>query len=305
MKTLEKLCWYRVFGEYLKAARVESWLGWIFNFGFGSILFDLPPSERVVIFLFAFSLATASVFVLNQYFDRKEDRENEIKFNLPIASGRITPRRALIFFFSLIALCLVLVILVDVHLTPLFLIYLGLWTTYSAPPFRLKTVPIVDFVVSGMGAGLLPFLMGLGASRQLNTSISVVLLSAAPLMLVHSSGHILQAVGDYEADRKTGIHTFVVKYGKKKGVIVMGFMSLTAALLPFIYSVFGLLSPRHLLLFIVSFPLSISIARHYINVLRNPSTRSVIDLQKMAIKYGTIMLSVIWVYVFLEKTVGF
>jgi 4-hydroxybenzoate polyprenyltransferase len=41
--------------------------------------------EITAIVLFAFSLATASVFVLNQYFDREADRENEVKSNLPVA----------------------------------------------------------------------------------------------------------------------------------------------------------------------------------------------------------------------------
>jgi hypothetical protein len=57
-----------------------------------SVLFCVPPFEIIAIVLFAFSLATASVFVLNQYFDREADRENEVKSNLPVASGRTTPR---------------------------------------------------------------------------------------------------------------------------------------------------------------------------------------------------------------------
>jgi hypothetical protein len=31
-----------------EAARVGSWLGWIFNFGFGSVLFGMLPFERTV-----------------------------------------------------------------------------------------------------------------------------------------------------------------------------------------------------------------------------------------------------------------
>jgi 4-hydroxybenzoate polyprenyltransferase len=81
------------------AARVWSWLGWIFNFGFGSVLFGVPPFEITAIVLFAFSLATASVFVLNQYSDREANRENEVKSNLPVAAGRITSGRTLIFSF--------------------------------------------------------------------------------------------------------------------------------------------------------------------------------------------------------------
>ena len=301
----KKLCWYGMFEEYFKACRVESWFGWVFNFGLGGVLFDLPPFERAVMILFAFSLATASIFVLNQYFDREADRENEVKSNLPIASGRITPRRALIFSLSLVILCFILVFIVDVHLSPLFLIYLGLCTAYSAPPLRLKTVPIVDFFVSGIGAGLLPFFIGLGVSHQLSASVSSILLSAMPLMLFHCGSHIIQAVGDYEADRKTGVRTFVVRYGKKRGVVVAGFMFLTAALSPLMYSAFGLLSSGHLLLFLILLPLSVPVATHYAHLLKNPSTRSVVDIQKTATKYGTIALAAIWAYIFLVKITNF
>ncbi|MDH5362564.1 MAG: UbiA prenyltransferase family protein [Aigarchaeota archaeon] len=294
-----------MFGDAFKACRVESWFGWLFNFGLGSFLFELPPFERAVIVFFAFSLATASIFVLNQYFDREADRENNAKSTLPVASGRITPRRALILSLTLVILCFILVFVVDFHLLPLFLVYLGLCTAYSAPPLRLKTVPIVDFAVSGIGAGLLPFLIGLGVPHQLNISVSFIVLCAMPLVLFHSGGHIIQAVGDYEADRKTGVHTFVVRYGRKKGVLVAGFMFLTAALLPFTYSAFGLLSPGHLLLFFILLPLFIPVAMRYANVLKNPSTTSVIDLHKTARKHGIIALAILWAYILLIKITGF
>ena len=153
------ICWYETSKEYFRACRVESWSGWMFIFGLGSLLFDLPPFQRVIMFFLAFSLATSSIYVLNQYFDREADRENEVKFDLPVASGRITAGRALIFSILLVMICFILVLMADTRLSPLFLAYLGLWTIYSAPPLRLKTVPIVDFAVSGLGAGFLPFLI--------------------------------------------------------------------------------------------------------------------------------------------------
>jgi len=291
--------------QYFEAARVGSWFGWIFNFGFGSVLFGALPFERTVIVLFAFSLATASVFVLNQYFDREADRENEVKSNLPVASGRITPRRTLIFSFFLVISCLVLVFIANVHVLPWFIVYLGLWTAYSTPPFRLKSVPVADFVISGIGAGFLPFLIGGGLTNKLISNIPSIMLGAVPLMLIHCGGHIIQAVGDYEADRKTGIHTFVVRYEKKKSVIVAGFMFLMASFSPFVYSAFGLLPYRHLFLFFILFPLSIPIIMRYVDMLRTPSTKNVINIQKTTRKYGVIGVTVIWAYALLAKIASF
>jgi len=291
--------------QYFEAARVGSWLGWVFNFGFGSVLFGESPLQITVVVLFAFSLATASVFVLNQYFDREADQENEVKSNLPVASGRITPRSALIFSFLLVTSCLILVFIANIQVLPLFIVYLGLWTAYSTPPFRLKSVPVVDFVISGIGAGFLPFLMGWGLTDKLISNIPSIVLGAMPLMLIHSGGHIIQAVGDYEADRKTGVHTFVVRYGRKKGVIVAGFMFLTAGLSPFVYSAFGLLPYRHLFLFCILFPLFIPIIMRYADMLRNPSTKNVIAIQKTTRKYGIIGVTAIWTYTLLAKIAGF
>jgi len=290
--------------EYLKVARIESWLGWIFCLGFGSVFLGLPPPERIIIVLFAFSLATASIFILNQYFDREEDRENAVKSNLPISSGKIASRTALIFSLFLITLCLVLITLVDINLLSLFLVYLAFGTAYSAPPLRLKTVPVVDFVISGIGAGLLPFLIGVVASFKSDVSISLILIGAIPLMLVHSSGHILQALGDYEADHKMGVHTFVVKYGRKKGIVVIGFLSFITGLLPFIYVAFGLVPSCYFLLFFLPLPFFIQIAKHYMITIKNPTTENVVSLQKAARKYGTTIMVVVGVYVLVGKILG-
>jgi len=291
--------------QYFEAARVESWLGWVFNFGFGSILFCVPPFEITALVFFAFSLATASIFVLNQYFDRDADRENEVKSNLPVTSGQIAPRKALIFSFLLVISCLILVFIANIHVLPLFIVYLGLWTAYSTPPFRLKSIPVADFVISGIGAGFLPFLMGLGLSDKLISNIPLIMLSAMPLTLIQCGGHIIQAVGDYEADLKTGVQTFVVRYGRKRGVILAGSMFLIASLSPFIYSAFGLLPYRHLFLFFMLSPVSMPIIKRYADVLKNPSTKNVIGIQKTARKYGIIGVIVIWAYALLAKTARF
>jgi 4-hydroxybenzoate polyprenyltransferase len=291
--------------QYFEATRVGSWLGWVFNFGFGSVLFGASPFEITAMVLFAFSLATASVFVLNQYFDHEADRENEVKSHLPVASGRITPRRTLIFSFLLVISCLVLVFIANVHVLPLFIVYLGLWTAYSTPPVRLKSVPVADFVISGIGAGFLPFLMGCGLTDKLIANIPSIMLCAVPLMLVHCGGHIIQAVGDYEADLKTGVCTFVVRHGRKKGVIVAGFTFLMASLSPFAYSAFGLLPYRHLFLFPIIFPLSIPLIMRYADVLKDPSTKNVINVQKTTRKYGIIGVTVILAYALLAKTASF
>jgi len=291
--------------HYLEITRIDNWLGWIFCFGFGSIFLGLPSPERFMAVFSAFLSATASVFILNQYFDREEDKQNILKSNLPLASGEIAPRVALVLSLSLIVLCLLLVSIVAASLTALFLFYLALWTAYSIPPFRLKSVPIVDFIASGIGAGFLPFLIGVGTSSQSNVSISLILISAIPLMLAHSSGHILQALGDYEADRENGVQTIVVKYGRKKSIVIMGLLSLITGLLPFVYAAFGLVLPSiYFPLFFLPLPFCMPIAKRYIITIKNPTTENVVSLQKAARKYGIIIIAVAGCYVLVGKILG-
>lgn len=291
--------------QYIKVTRIESWLGWILSFGFGCIFSGSHSIWHITSISFAFLFATASVFVLNQFFDREDDKNNDVKSGLLVASGTMTPRTALTFTFSLIVSCLVLVISANVNLTPLFLIYLVFWTAYSAPPFRLKAVPIVDFIISGIGAGLLPFLIGASISHPLANNISIILLSITPLTLVHCSGHILQALGDYEADRKAGIKTFAVKYGRKKSAVLMGLLSFATGAFPFVYAAFGLLSHSYIALLFIPLPFCIPIARRYINVLKNPTTENIITLHKTVRKYGILIMLVIGIYVLIGKILAF
>jgi 4-hydroxybenzoate polyprenyltransferase len=292
--------------QYLKVARIESWLGWILCFGFGSFFLGLPSPERFMAVFSAFLFATASIFILNQYVDREEDRRNTLKSNLPIASGEIAPRAALMLSLSLIVSCLLLVSIVATSLTTLFLLYLALWTAYSVPPFRLKSVPTVDFITSGIGAGFLPFLIGVGTSSQSNVSISLILISAIPLMLAHSSGHILQALGDYETDRENGVQTIIVKYGRKKSIVIMGLLSLAAGLLPFVYVAFAIVLPSiYFPLFFLPLPFCIPIAKRYVITIKDPTTENVVSLQKAVRKYGTVIMALVCAYVSIGKILGF
>jgi len=82
-------------------------------------------------------------------------------------------------------------------------------------------------------------------------------------------------------------------------------MFLMASFLPFVYSAFGLLPYRHLLLLFILFPFSIPIVMRYADVLKNPSTKNVINIQKTTKKYGIIGITVLWVYALLAKTANF
>ncbi len=290
--------------EYLAIARVDNWLGWIFSLGVGCVFLTVPSPALITTLFFAFSFATAGIFILNQYYDREDDKLNTEKSNLPVASGKITPQKALILSLTLMASSLLLSFSISIGIFSLFLVYLALWIAYSAPPFRLKAVPAIDFVVSGIGAGLLPFLIGLGLSHQQNIDVLLVLMLGVSLTLAHSSGHILQALGDCESDEKQAVQTFVVKSGRKKAIILMGVLSVIAGILPFVYAARGFAPNNLFLVFLLPLPLCIPILRRYIALINEPTTQNAVTLQKTARKYGIIVMVLVVGCLFAGKILG-
>ena len=293
----------RWFKPYFDVCRVESWLSWVFGFVLGAVSFSSLLLGQAVAIFFAFSFATASIFVLNQYFDRQADEKNEHKSSLPIASGQISPSNALIFSFLLMGSCFVLVYIVDINLSLPLLVYIALWGLYSAPTPKLKSRPIVDFLTSGVGAGFLPFYIGSSIPHQSGVNLSFILLAATPLTLFQCGAHIIQTIGDFEADREAGISTFVVRYGRKKGVVIASLMFLSAFLFPFACLFAGLVSPDHIIFLSVLLLLSLPSLLRFGDLYRNPCSANVARLQKSVRKYGILVLIIAWAYVLFTKNV--
>lgn len=295
---------------YLRMLRFDSWIGWLFIFALGSILFVVPPIDRFASFSFSFILATAGIFVLNQYFDREDDKMNDLKRNLPIALGDISPKTAILSFFFLIVLSICFVLLTDVNLFPLFLTYLGLWICYSVPPFYLKGRPILDFIVAGVGSGVLPFIIGLQVSHQLTLDFSLpwmrrryqdAFFIVIPLLLFQSASHIFQAVGDYEADLSGNVQTFVVKYGRKTSVKVGKLLLVTGALLPILYGFLNLSLTDFLYWYLAIFICCVPGMFYVMNLLREPSKDRINTLRCISRKVSPAILVAIWIYVLLIR----
>jgi len=297
-------------GFYFKLLRFDSWVGWLFNFALGGILFEIPLFEQLALFSLSFILATAGIFILNQYFDYENDKLNDLKRDLPIASGYISAKTAILVFFFLVITSISIVLWTDVNVLPPILAYLGLWTCYSAPPFRLKSRPIIDVIIAGVGSGVLPFIIGLQITHRLTLDFSSVWIrrhyqdaffSALPFLLLHSASHILQAMGDYEADLRGNIHTFVVKYGKKTSVRVAVLLLATSAFLPILYNILNLSLVDFLNWYLLIFICCVPGMLYLLFKLREPSKESINTLRHVSRKASPPLFVVIWIYVYLIK----
>ena len=288
---------------YLRALRWRSWIGWLFFFGLGSTLFVVPPYNVLPISI-SFSLVTGAIFVFNQYFDRKSDRTNPQKRHLPVAAGELSPKQSSVLFVCLFALGLLIAAVVDSTLLFLFVTYIGMGIFYSAPPVSLKKRPVIDLLAVGIGAGILPFLIGLQASHQLTIDSSLpwiwrryqeILLCIIPLFFFQIASHIFQAIGDYEADRGEKITTFVVRYGKERSAKIGVLFSSLSVVLPITYGVLNLAATTefvywYLLVLLFFLPFVIYLMR----LSANPTTKNIDRLRRVSFRFTPILLLVLY-----------
>ena len=287
-------------------------MSWLFIFWVGSTLFALPTFNTFFISL-SFCAITASGFVINQYFDKDIDRVNPQKNGLPMASGKLSSRSALLFFSFLTSFSFILTAWVDVSLFPFFIIFFGLGLAYSASPLNLKKRPIIDLIVAGTCFGILPFLMGMQVVYPLTLNFSDpwvirryfdAFLCSIPFLFFQVSGHIFQAIGDYEADRNSGTTTFVVRYGKEKSAKIGVSLFLLTAIIPLFYGFFGVLITKELLgwymlMLLVSLPVMI----YLLNLFRSPVKKNVESLSKISKRFSPFVLIIVYFCIIVLRTI--
>jgi 4-hydroxybenzoate polyprenyltransferase len=288
---------------YLRALRWRSWIGWLFFFGLGSTLFVIPQYNVLPISI-SFSLVTGAIFVLNQYFDRRSDRTNPQKRHLPVAAGELSPKQSSVLFVSLFAVGLLITAVVDYTLLFLFVTYVGVGVVYSAPPLSFKKRPVIDLMTVGIGAGILPFLIGLQASHQLTVESSLpwiwsryqeILLCIIPLFLFQIASHIFQAIGDYEADRGERITTFVVRYGKERSAKIGVLFSSLSLVLPIVYGVLNLvITTEFVYLYLLVLLFFLPFVIYLMRLSATPTTKNIDRLMRVSFRFTPILVLVLY-----------
>jgi 4-hydroxybenzoate polyprenyltransferase len=297
---------------YVKLLRFDSWQVWLFNFLLGCILFELPQISRFILVLFSFSLATSAIFILNQYFDRENDRANNLKKDLPIASGDVSPRMGLILFFSFTLVSLTSVFLTDISLFLLFLSYMLLGIGYSTPPLSFKNRPGIDVIVCGIGAGILPFFIGLQTAPLLTLQFEFpwmvrryqdALFTALPIFLFQCAGQIYQVVGDYKADSMAKINTFAVKYGKKTSLRFAITLLLITISLPIMYELLNLSLTPFISWYLIAFICLVPCLLYFMKLSQDATEKKFKKLRGISRRVGAVILLVLCLYVLIVRLI--
>lgn len=295
---------------YIKLMRFDSWQVWLFNFLLGCILFELPPINRFIMVIVSFSLATSAIFILNQYFDQEYDKANNLKKDLPMASGEISPKMGLALFFLFIGISLTSAFLTDISIFILLLIFMLLGIGYSTRPFSFKSRPGLDVIVSGIGAGILPFFIGVQTVPLLTLQFEFpwmlrryqdALFTALPLFLVQCAGQIYQVVGDYEADALAKINTFAVKYGKETALKFAAISLLITISLPITYELLNLSLTPFLSWYLVTLFFLVPCMLYFLKLTQDTSEKNFRKLRDFSRYGGAAILLVLIFYVLIIR----
>jgi geranylgeranylglycerol-phosphate geranylgeranyltransferase len=193
------------------------------------------------------SLIGGAGMVINDYFDVEIDKVNRPE--RPIPSGKISLKSALVYYFVLNFIALVLVSQTNIYAFVIALISVFVIFFYS---YKLKSKGLIGNFVVGFMTGL-AFIFG-GAIGE---NVVLLLFPFIFGLLINFAREILKDVEDIEGDRIKNLQTFPIVYGEERSLKIFTFLivlTIISTLLPYflgIYNVFYLL----IILFVVDLPL--------------------------------------------------
>jgi len=213
----------------LKLTRPE-W-GFIFAAvaGMVGLLYQLPW-ESIFVGWLSIYLFIAGHFSLNGFFDRKSDASNPRGLTLrnPLTDS-VSISKEIVFWW--VAFVWSLPIPINIFIVPNSLTFPKLLlacfaygiavigsTVYSVPPFRFKSRPFLDLVVTFFSIGFfVPFYVGLLGPNTL-VSFDLLILGILLNLILISGVHLPTMLIDLDIDKQAGDRTTAVYLGKKKTI---------------------------------------------------------------------------------------
>jgi 4-hydroxybenzoate polyprenyltransferase len=171
----------------------------------------------------------AFTFAINNYHDAKSDKINPRRKDInAIASGQISRQLAIILLLLLVLIPLIISSFyrLEVFVFCVYLLFSG-WI-YSAPPIRLKNIPVVDVFWHFLGFFSYILWGSLIAGRSIiDGSIGLlILLTAISIGIFSMIGQVGNHINDYTSDKETGTMTFAVWAGLDNSKITINFLTL-------------------------------------------------------------------------------
>lgn len=284
---------------FLKLARPTQWIKNLMiyfpPFLGGSITTCITLTNRSLTPFLAFCLTSSAIYIVNDVFDRNNDKKHPTKKNRPIASGLISLKDAIFYSLTLLVAGVVLSWSVSLLFTTYLLLYLFISIIYSV---KLKEYAFLDiFCIS---AGFIIRLLAGGVAFD-------IAISGWLFVCVFLLSFFLSAGKRLSEKRYLGCNAVLhrkVLGGYSKGYLEVT-MLLTAVLLIIAYTLYVI--SRHSTLLLYSIPLSIfGLFRYTLRVLNNKTdadpTESLIRDIPLLIT-GIIWLAIVWWGIYRENFV--
>ena len=136
---------------YLKLLRPKDWAKNLFLFVplfFGREIFNLDKMFHVALGFIAFSCIASSIYIINDYRDREDDRKHPVKRNRPLASGAVKPTTALV----ICGILLIAGFALSFYLRDKFVVVIGIYFLINlAYSLGLKAISILDIFILAAG----------------------------------------------------------------------------------------------------------------------------------------------------------
>ncbi len=229
---------------YFDNVRMRDWGGYVGMaiLGYLQGIVTVPTNAeqyiRAALYLAAVGLYLAFSFSVNNCFDYKGDKLG-VKISLnPIASGRISPGGGMIFSALLAGTGLAFTwLLFGPASFTIYLMMLLLSAAYSTPPFRFKSVPLLDMASHGLFFGSLIVLFGVTVTGVTTVFTLPLLMSVYNLSLILELRNQIDDMGE---DSATGVQTTAILIGgDKANTLFYGLIALHMAVLTWIVTLLG------------------------------------------------------------------
>lgn len=136
---------------YIRLLRPKDWAKNLFLFlplFFGREIFNIEKLLHVALGFIAFSCIASSIYIINDYRDREDDRKHPVKCKRPLASGVISPSMALAICAALILAGFVLAWWIRDKFFFVLAIYFLLNLAYC---LGLKAISVLDIMILAAG----------------------------------------------------------------------------------------------------------------------------------------------------------
>lgn len=175
----------------------------------GTLLAD-EVAIKVAIAFVLFSLGSAAMYLLNDVIDRERDAAHHAKRDRPVASGRLSVRRAISASVLLSALALGgAMALTNTGFTAVLAVYLGGTTIYS---LRLKHEALYDIVLIASGFLLRALAGGLATDTPLSTWFLVTATSGALFIAAGKRSSELDTLGTTDGSTRPSLAAYTPGY---------------------------------------------------------------------------------------------